>query len=303
LGLVAGSLLTFPAAIPWMIALWLSWHTWSVARHRPAWPPLAGCLAILLIKRTPWAPALVLLGVVMLAAAVFHLFLTRVIRLPRLWEFARATLAAVWITWAAAAIHWYQDARCRLRMVADPTRPVVCLGDSLTAGTSPGGGYPQHLATRINLPVVNLGQDGITSADALKKLPTLIEANPQLVVVELGGHDYLKGFDRAATRANLEEIIGTCRRAGAEVILLEIPRGFITDPYAGLERDLARRWRLELISDTPIRKLILFSPHAPPGIWLPPACHLSDDGLHPNARGERFLAEEVARSLARVLGT
>ncbi|NQT16385.1 MAG: hypothetical protein HQ582_26745 [Planctomycetes bacterium] len=180
---------------------------------------------------------------------------------------------------------------------------VKCLGDSLTAGMSPGGGYPKDLGQLIDLPVVNLGQDGITSADALEKLPALVEANPQVVVVELGGHDFLKGFDRATTRANLERIVDACRNIGAEVILMEIPRGFITDPYAGLEREMARRHDLELISDTPIRKLVLFSPHAPPGIWLPRGRRLSDDGLHPNARGRRFLAGEVAKSVARLLGT
>jgi hypothetical protein len=57
-GLVVLSLLTFPAAIPWMVALWLAWHTWSAARSRLAWLPLVACAAILLVKRTAWPPGL-----------------------------------------------------------------------------------------------------------------------------------------------------------------------------------------------------------------------------------------------------
>jgi len=300
--LVVLSLLTFPAAIPWMVALWMAWHTWSAARNRPAWLPLAACLAILLVKRTPWPPALILLVALMFAAAVCRLFQTCTNRLSRLTVFSRTAVVGLWIVWAAVAIEWHAAASTGRQLSADPTRPVVCLGDSLTAGMSPGGGYPKNLGQLIDLPVVNLGQDGITSTDALEKLPELVAANPQVVVVELGGHDFLKGLGRATTRANLERIVDACRHIGAEVILVEIPRGFISDPYAGLERDLARHHDLELISDTAIRKLVLFSPHAPPGIWLPRACHLSDDGLHPNARGKRFLAAEVANSVARLLG-
>ena len=97
--------------------------------------------------------------------------------------------------------------------------------------------------------VINLGQDGITSADALEKLPALLEANPQAVVVELGGHDFLKGYSRASTLANLRRIVDTSRDIQAEVILMEVPRGFITDPYGAPERELARLEDLELIAD------------------------------------------------------
>ena len=126
--------------------------------------------------------------------------------------------------------------------------------------------------------------------EAIGSLPSLIKANPQVVVIELGGHDFLKGYSRAATKENLEKIVDTCRSIGAEVIVMEIPRGFITDPFAALEREMARQKSLELIPDTAIRRLVLWSPHAPPGMWLRPESRLSDDGLHPNAQGNRMLA-------------
>ena len=296
------SLLTFPGAIPWMVALWLSWHTWLIVRGRAGWLPLLACALVLLVKRTPWPPGVIALGVVMLAAAVSGVVRSRKKAAARSKRFAWAAAFALWIAWALMTTEWHAAARSGRQVAMDPTRPVVCLGDSLTAGTPPGGGYPEDLDRLIAVPVVNLGQDGITSADALEKLPALMEAYPQAVVVEIGGHDFLKGYSRATTRANLEQIIDACHAIGAEVILMEIPRGFITDPYAGLERELARRHDLELVSDTPIRKLVLWGPYAPPGMWLGKRWHLSDDGLHPNARGNRVLAKEVAAALARLFG-
>ena len=85
--------------------------------------------------------------------------------------------------------------------MVQPGRPVVCVGDSLT-----NFGYPQRLQEMISLPVVDLSCSGITTGQALSILPSLIKANPQVVVIELGGHDFLRGYSRAATER-------TCRRS------------------------------------------------------------------------------------------
>ncbi len=107
-------------------------------------------------------------------------------------------------------------------------------------------------------------------------------ANPQVVVIELGGHDFLTGGIQGTTKANLQKIIDATSDIGAEVVLVEIPRGFIIDPFNGLERELAQENDLQLAPDTAIRNLVLWSPFAPPGIWCDPATHYSNDGLHPN---------------------
>jgi lysophospholipase L1-like esterase len=154
---------------------------------------------------------------------------------------------------------------------------------------------------QLSVPVVDLSQAGITSTEALRRLPELSGANPQAVVIELGGHDFLRGRSRAEARANLQRFVEATLAAGATPILMEIPRGFIVDPYAGVERDLAREYDLELISDTPIRELVLWSPHAPPGLWTG-GPYLSQDGLHPNARGNEHLAKTALDALQRVFG-
>jgi hypothetical protein len=82
---------------------------------------------------------------------------------------------------------------------------------------------------------------------------------------------------------------------------MEIPRGFITDAYAGLDRELARKNDLELICDTAIRNLVLRSPAGPIGFWTG-GPYLSDDGLHPNRHGDEYLADCVAAALVRLCG-
>ena len=120
-------------------------------------------------------------------------------------------------------------------------------------------------------------------------------------MIELGGHDFLQGRSRAATKEKLQQMIAACREMGAEVVLVEIPRGFMTDPFAGLERELAAEHDLELVPDSAIRQLVLWSPISPPGMWIP-GSHLSDDGIHTNARGSTFVAQYVVDALVRVYG-
>lgn len=55
---VVVSLMTFPSAIPWMVAFWLGWHTWRVRRGGQGYLPLAVCLGILAVKGVAWIPEL-----------------------------------------------------------------------------------------------------------------------------------------------------------------------------------------------------------------------------------------------------
>jgi lysophospholipase L1-like esterase len=295
---VIASLLTFPNAIPWMAAFWLFWHSLLVFRNRPGWLPLAACVAIVFVKRVDWSPGLIAMVTLLLILTALRAFTARKSQMPWGKWLAWLGIVGAWATWAGMTYEWQKSAHTGRCLVVQPARPVVCIGDSLTAF-----GYPQCLQEMISLRVVDLSCSGITTGQAIGTLPSLVEANPQVVVIELGGHDFLNGHSRAATRENLEKIIDTCRSIGAEVIVMEIPRGFITDPFGALEREMARQERLELIPDTAIRGLVLWSPNAPPGMWLKRESRLSDDGLHPNARGNRMLANCVADALTRIYGS
>jgi lysophospholipase L1-like esterase len=285
-----------------MIAGWLAAFTFCTARNRPGWLPLAAVLAIVLVKRLYLFPTLIALLGAMVAVAMIRAWGMRRggLNQPGRWRFAPSLV--LWILWLTALWQSHAVAHRGAKLTLDPARPIACLGDSLTSGVAPHGGYPAELAKLLSIPVIDLGEAGITISQGEQRLAESANHRPQAVVIELGGHDFLKGADRATTRKRLQELIDQVRAQGAEPILVEIPRGFMTDPYAGLERELAHHNDFELVADTPIRKLVIWSPFAPPGMWMQSANYLSDDGLHPNAGGNRELARAVSEALAEVFG-
>jgi acyl-CoA thioesterase-1 len=289
---LAASLLVFPAAFPWMILCWLLLFAAQRIRGKPGWPVLAFCVGVLLVKRVDWAPGMVVLGLLIMACAGLDAIQKRRPALRTAAAVAGYLLIPAWIvmawTWSAVG-----HTSRRPALVMD--RPVVCTGDSLTVA-----GFPRVLKKRLRVPVIDHAQGGITSAQGLQRFPEIVALKPQAVVIELGGHDSIQGRRRRDTKANLEAMIRIAREAGAEVFLFEIPRGFITDPYAGLERELAREHDLELIHDGAIRQLVLFSPFTPLGGWT--GRKLSYDGLHPDDAGHEFLADRVEAALRRVYG-
>ncbi len=293
--LAFGSLLTFPEYLPWLVFLWLSLALFAFANSRPMWPWLLTCVVIIIVKRPGFTVQFWVLILIFSAVGFVDWYarrkkeksLTAVqIRLHILLLIAAATFFA--------AMRWL-EANTTQQLVSDG-RPIACLGDSLTAS-----GYPQELAKMVAMPVVDFGVNGITTDEGIKMIPEVLTANPQLVVIELGGHDYnAEHKTRSATRANLIRLIESFREQDIAVILVEIPRGFLSDPYDGLERELAAKYDLQLIADSLIRSFIFNSPIMPPGMWLDPAKHYSDDGLHPNELGNKQFARTVSKSLTRI---
>ncbi|MCM2375008.1 GDSL-type esterase/lipase family protein [Aporhodopirellula aestuarii] len=295
---IAFSLLSFPSVLPWMIAGWLIVYTFLAVRDRPAWVPLTICLTILLIRLVPRTPAMLALGVVF-AAVAWMRFRDR--HQPTM--HAKWTIPLILVPWFAwGAMYWEHQSIITCNrphfQFFDSSSPIVCVGDSLTDGMRPDLGYPDALDKMLDNPVINEGFSGIATRQGLDLMPRVLKHKPAVVVIELGGHDFLKGHSRASTKANLIKMIDVCRESGAEVILMEIPRGFMFDPFASLEREIAYEKDVQLIGDTWLREIVLMSPIAPPGMWLPASVRLSDDGIHSNPRGSRKIAERVAKAIA-----
>ena len=293
---IAATLLAFPSALLWMVACWVAVASVQIVRNGSGWLPLAICAAILVGKRPDWSPALIALVVSLLVGAV-ALFWQRVSiqKDESRRKYAWVVIGIVWMLWTAAIWESYEGMHSHRLFALDADRPIVCLGDSLTTGMASDEAYPEYLRELISVPVVNFGRAGVTARDMTKHLAEILEGRPQAVVIELGGHDFLRGYGRAAARESLVTIIEACHDADAAVILIEIPRGFIVDPFSGLERELAREYDLDLIPDSAIRLLVVRSPVIPiVGALAKP--HLSEDGLHPNGAGARMLAETVYRA-------
>ena len=141
----------------------------------------------------------------------------------------------------------------RDKMTAQPVPPgstVLALGDSLTFGTGASAetSYPTVLAGLTGWNVVNAGVPGDTSAQALARLPALLaEHRPKLVIVSIGGNDFLRKLPESDTRANVHAACKLALESGAQVLLVAVPRatvaaalGQMTDHalYAEVAKDL-----------------------------------------------------------------
>jgi len=176
---------------------------------------------------------------------------------------------------------------------APDDRPlVVFLGDSLTAGYGlpEADAYPALIEAALAaegrpVRVVNAGVSGDTSAGGLARLDWVLRLEPDVVVVELGPNDGLRGLPLEATEANLRRIVERGRAAGARVLLagMLIPPNYGPD-YAGRFAAIYPRLAEEL--DAPLVPFLL------EGVGGEPDLNLAD-GIHPNAAGHRRVAENV----------
>ncbi|MBL8340355.1 MAG: arylesterase [Rubrivivax sp.] len=114
---------------------------------------------------------------------------------------------------------------------------VLALGDSLTYGTGAGGdqaSYPAVLARLTGWQVVNAGVPGDTTAQALARTPPLLEEHrPALVLLGIGGNDFLRRLDEGATRANVQRTCELVRDSGAQLLLIAVPRPTLAAKFTG----------------------------------------------------------------------
>lgn len=163
---------------------------------------------------------------------------------------------------------------------------IICLGDSLTSGmgAEPGQDYPSLLSGYLNRKVINAGVSGDTTRDALKRIKKdVMEQNPQMVIVVLGGNDFLQKLPKEETFQNLEKIVDLVQSGGAAVTLAEVKTGLLNNPYLSGFKSLARQKKTLLIPD--ILKGIIGNPD------------LMSDTIHPNARGYAVMAKRVYETI------
>jgi len=165
---------------------------------------------------------------------------------------------------------------------------VVAFGDSLTAGTgaNKNESYPAVLADLIGCRVVNAGIPGEESSEALLRLPSVLEKEgANLVILCEGGNDMLnKQRDEVIIR-NLNDMVTMVHSAGADVILIGVPRPGLSLHVPSFYQQIAEKNAIPYDSETIVQILSSLS--------------LKSDYVHPNAEGYKRLAEAVAVLIRR----
>ena len=170
------------------------------------------------------------------------------------------------------------------RLPGDAT--LLAFGDSLTFGTgaSEDESYPAQLEKLIERRVVRAGVPGEVTAQALARLPgALDEHAPRLLLLCIGGNDFLRRLGNQQAEANVREMVKLARARGIAVLLIGTPEpGFTVTPpafYAGIAKEYRVPYEESVIGQVLKDR------------------SLKADPIHPNARGYRVIAERLAETL------
>lgn len=187
---------------------------------------------------------------------------------------------------------------------AEPVK-IAALGDSLTAGYGlprADGFVPQLQAWLVakgaDVEIVNAGVSGDTTAGGLSRTDWTLTPDVDVVIVALGGNDYLRGLDPTVSRGNLRGILAKAQDAGVEALLVGIAAGGNYGPdyktrFDATFVDLAAEFDVLLYPDMFAGLLVAA------GVQDRVADYLQADGIHPNAQG---VAANVAALGPVVLG-
>lgn len=184
----------------------------------------------------------------------------------------------------------------------DTSKVVLFLGTSLTAGLGVGvdQAYPavvQSLIDSAGLPyrVSNAGISGETSAGGVRRLDWLLQSPLDVLVLELGANDGLRGLSVERMRSNLDSIISLTRKrypgSGLVILGMQAPPNLgdrYTSEFRGVYRELAAKHDAALV------------PFLLDGVAAVDSLN-QEDGIHPNAAGHRLIARNVWRGLGPLL--
>ena len=185
---------------------------------------------------------------------------------------------------------------------SQPAQRVVVLGDSLAAGYGVGAGesWPDRVQSRIRvagLPftVVNAGVSGDTTAGGLRRIDWILKQPVDVLVLELGGNDGLRGMAPTATRTNLVGIVQKTRAKwpSASIVLagMQMPTSMgreFSQKFGQVFPEVAKAERLHLI------------PHLLEGVGGVPELNLPDL-IHPTAAGHDLVASNAWKTIEPLL--
>jgi acyl-CoA thioesterase I len=189
-----------------------------------------------------------------------------------------------------------------LSMAAPAPRVILFLGDSITAGygLDPEQAFPALIQDKIDAKswkfrVVNAGQSGDTSAGGLSRLDWLLKNRVDILILELGANDGLRGLPAETTRKNLQAIIDRTKGKYPEVKV--IVAGMKVPPNMG--GDYGRKFEA-VFADLAKKNKAVLIPFVLEGVGGSRELNLAD-GIHPTAKGHEILAANVWKVLEPIL--
>jgi acyl-CoA thioesterase-1 len=167
---------------------------------------------------------------------------------------------------------------------------VIAFGDSLVEGrgATAGHDFVSVLESRLGVSILNAGRSGDTTRSARIRFERdVLARDPRLVIVLLGGNDFLRRLPIDETFDNLSAIVTGIRRRGAAVVLVGVSVGLLSDPYAPRYQELADGTSAALVPD-------ILS-----GIFG--RSSLMADPIHPNDDGYEIIADRLEPVLRDLL--
>jgi acyl-CoA thioesterase I len=187
-------------------------------------------------------------------------------------------------------------------MAAPAPRVILFLGDSITAGygLDPEQAFPALIQEKIdakswNFKVVNAGQSGDTSAGGLNRLAWLLKNRVDILILELGANDGLRGLPAETTRKNLQAIIDHTKGKYPETKV--IVAGMKVPPNMG--GDYGRKFEA-VFTDLAKKNKAVLIPFVLEGVGGSRELNLAD-GIHPTAKGHEVVAANVWKVLEPIL--
>jgi len=185
---------------------------------------------------------------------------------------------------------------------AAPRKNILFLGDSITAGygLELSQAYPALIQAKIdskgwNFKVINAGQSGDTTAGGLNRLNWLLKNHVDVLVLELGGNDGLRGLPVETSKQNLQAIIDGTKAKYPEVKI--ILAGMKVPPNMGA--DYAKQFNVTF-PDLAKKNQAALIPFILEGVGGVRELNLAD-GIHPTAKGHERVAANVWKVLEPVL--
>lgn len=173
-------------------------------------------------------------------------------------------------------------------IVSKPTsgQGIIFFGDSLVSGVgaSSGKDLPTILGNLINQPVINAGVPGDTTLTAKTRFKNdVLDKNPRIVIILLGGNDFLARIPKNTTITNLREMVNQARAQGAGVVLVGVRHVIYSSDYRNIAEESGAAYVPNVLDKTFGNK------------------ELMSDIIHPNDKGYEIIADVIAPAVRELL--